>query len=211
MDSTLEDRVSGQEIELIIDRDGYKEFRLKSNHNLHNTNGPAIVYPDGSNWFYRDGKLHNLKGPAANWSNGSKEYWVNGRLHRRNEPAVNWPSGTEWIYQYGRLVDLTLEKLIAKGEKPVAKIQGVQAHWINGKQHNPNGPAVIWEDGTVEHWFNGKLHNTTGPAIICPDGYTEFWVTGQQLSKRQFNLRFRSPLSPLYNMAVESHWANVQA
>ena len=32
-------------------------------------------------------------------------------------------------------------------------------HFLDGKKHNENGPAVIWANGHVEYFINGKVHN----------------------------------------------------
>ena len=36
----------------------------------------------------------------------------------------------------------------------------------HGKLHNPNGPAIIWENGDKEWWVNGQLHRIDGPAVV---------------------------------------------
>lgn len=49
----------------------------------------------------------------------------------------------------------------------------------NGDLHKDDGPAVIYQDGTVEFYQNGRLHNLFGPSVIRTDGHKEWWVRGQ--------------------------------
>jgi len=53
----------------------------------------------------------------------------------------------------------------------------------NGLLHNPDGPAMVHEDGTTEWYLNGKLHNANGPARIFPDGSNELWFNGNYQGK----------------------------
>ena len=80
---------------------------------------------------------------------------------------------------------------------------GTQTHYVNGKLHCDNGPAIINYSG--EYWYkngllhrdiepavnmpkrkewysNGKLHNLNGPAVIymSADGKErkEYWING---------------------------------
>jgi hypothetical protein len=68
---------------------------------LHNPNGPAVIYPDGDKWYYINGKRHNPNGPAVVYADGSKAYYINGERHNPNGPAVIWASGVKWYYING--------------------------------------------------------------------------------------------------------------
>ena len=52
--------------------------------NLHRNNDlPAVIWSDGRQWWYQNGKRHrdnNL--PASIYSHGYKEWWVNGGFIR---------------------------------------------------------------------------------------------------------------------------------
>jgi len=50
-------------------------------------------------------------------------------------------------------------------EKLVVYSEEIVIYLVDGKLHNNEGPAVIYNDGTREWWFNGKRHNINGPAI----------------------------------------------
>jgi len=47
---------------------------------FHNPDGPAVVHPDGSKYYYINGKPHNPHGPAMVWADGSKAHYINGEL-----------------------------------------------------------------------------------------------------------------------------------
>lgn len=40
---------------------------------------PAVVYADGTRWWYRDGKIHRDNGPAIIHANGVQEWWQNNQ------------------------------------------------------------------------------------------------------------------------------------
>lgn len=93
---------------------------------LHNLNGPAKIYHDGSVKYYVNGELHRvggpaiishepeayhindkqhrIDGPASICSNGYKAYYVNGKLHRDNGPARVYPNGNEEYWCNGVMV-----------------------------------------------------------------------------------------------------------
>jgi hypothetical protein len=56
------------------------------------------VYPNGSKFWYLNGKLHREDGPAIEWASGGKRWYLNDELHREDGPAIEYPSGTkEWF------------------------------------------------------------------------------------------------------------------
>lgn len=57
--------------------DGIVEYRLY-NGNAHRTNGPAIIFSDGSEIWCNNGKIHREDGPAIVWHDGSREWWIDG-------------------------------------------------------------------------------------------------------------------------------------
>jgi hypothetical protein len=65
---------------------------------LHNENGPAIVFVDGYKAYWINGKLHNPNGPAVVYPNGGKAYLINGERHNPNGPAIVRPNGSKAYY-----------------------------------------------------------------------------------------------------------------
>ena len=57
--------------------DGIERWYL--NDNLHRTDGPAIIYPSGSQWWYLNGNLHRTDGPAIIWPDGTQYWYLNGQ------------------------------------------------------------------------------------------------------------------------------------
>ena len=68
----------------------------------HRTGGPAIVYPDGTVLWHRNGLLHRTDGPAILYPSGTEEWYQNGLRHRLNGPAVVLPNGREFWYIKGQ-------------------------------------------------------------------------------------------------------------
>lgn len=63
---------------------------------IHRVHGPAIIYPDGTQMWYRDGLPHRDGGPAVIMEHA--QYWAQmGELHRVDGPASIWSDGrVEW-------------------------------------------------------------------------------------------------------------------
>lgn len=60
---------------------------------------------------------------------------------------------------------------------------GTKLHYLNDKNHNDNGPAVIYKNGT-KFWFkHGKLHRLDGPAIDAYNGQNSWWYEGKCIGK----------------------------
>jgi hypothetical protein len=51
---------------------------------------PAIIYSNGTQLWYKNGKRHRDNDmPAVIYSNGTQEWYKNGKLHRDNDmPAI---------------------------------------------------------------------------------------------------------------------------
>lgn len=47
---------------------------------LHRLGGPAIIWPDGCEYWFKRGDSHRLDGPAIIRLDGSQEYWVDGKI-----------------------------------------------------------------------------------------------------------------------------------
>ena len=62
----------------ILDAGGifqYERYEIRDrNGQLHRDNGPAVIYPDGTQLWYRNGKRHRDDGPSAVYPDGT-QYW----------------------------------------------------------------------------------------------------------------------------------------
>ena len=56
---------------------------------------------------------------------------------------------------------------------------GDVAHYLNGKIHRVDGPAIENADGDKEWWFHGKRHRRSGPAIEHANGVKGWWFNGK--------------------------------
>lgn len=75
---------------------------------------PAIVYNDGTKWWYDHDKVsRGGDKPAVVWWNGVQEWWVNNERHRDNGPAVIYPDtpdihpelrGVEQYWEHGKMI-----------------------------------------------------------------------------------------------------------
>lgn len=52
---------------------------LNNQDQLHREDGPAIIYPDGTQEWYRNGVLHRGDGPAVVHPDGKEEWYRNGK------------------------------------------------------------------------------------------------------------------------------------
>ncbi len=70
--------------EIIKYRNGDTFYKNKKCQ-FHREKEPAVIYFDGSKFWYKEHEYHRLDGPAVIWSNGNKEYWINNRKMSENE------------------------------------------------------------------------------------------------------------------------------
>jgi hypothetical protein len=84
-------------------KNGYYCVR-NSRGRLHRDDGPAAIYPDGTQCWYQDGGLHRGDGPAIIYPDGTQYWCRNGKRHRDNGPAIIYPDGTQEWYRAGQRV-----------------------------------------------------------------------------------------------------------
>jgi hypothetical protein len=53
-------------------------------------------------WVNRERKRHRSDGPAVVYTNGTTEWWVSGKLHRTDGPAIEYRTGGCIWYVQGR-------------------------------------------------------------------------------------------------------------
>jgi hypothetical protein len=74
----------------------YRKFGIP-----HRTEGPAVVYSNGSHEYHSYGVPHRIGGPARIYVNERVD-WINmGQLHRSDGPAVQYTDGTEFWWFNG--------------------------------------------------------------------------------------------------------------
>ena len=67
-------------------------------------------------------------------------------------------------------------------DQPVRQVDsnGTVYHYLHGKFHRLDGPAIENANGTKEWWVNGERHRADGPAVEQPHGTTEWWLNGKK-------------------------------
>lgn len=105
------------------------QFITREGHTFHQHNGqlhseadaPAVVYADGSQWWYAHGKIHRENAPAIRFANGVEEWWQNGVRHRDGAPAVFFPDSAAIAPEF----------------------RGVRQWWTQGKLVREDVPACV--------------------------------------------------------------------
>jgi len=59
-------------------KDGAYHVRNSSGQ-LHREGGPAVIYPDGMQEWYRNGQYHRDDGPAVIYPDGRRYWYLSGR------------------------------------------------------------------------------------------------------------------------------------
>ena len=92
---------------------------------LHREDGPAVIYANGTCFWYVNGLLHRLNAPAGIYASGTEEWWQHGQLHREDGPAVVFPDGGCSWYIHGIRKTETEVRLLSQtttaGQPPFTK------------------------------------------------------------------------------------------
>ena len=75
-----------------VDDDGTRRY-YNSAGQLHRTDGPAVIWSDGTKYWYQNNHLHRTDGPAIEYANGAKMWFQNGVRHRTDGPAIERREG----------------------------------------------------------------------------------------------------------------------
>lgn len=155
------------------------------NGQLHRVDGPSVIGPDGTKRWYQNGRFHRLDGPAIKNADGHEEWLVDGKLHRDDGPAVDYAEDAEWVV-YGLVSNLPCRR---------------REWWVDGVLHRVSGPAREWENKSEKNeiyksceWYqNGLKHRLDGPAIIGIDGSEEWYLFGK-VTSQEINGKFEKML-----------------
>ena len=77
-----------------------------------------IIDEDGNQlWYNEHGRFHRSDGPAVIYSDGDQHWYFNGKRHRTDGPAIIYPNGTQLWYIYGnRLTEAEYYDIIQSEE-----------------------------------------------------------------------------------------------
>lgn len=102
-----------------------------------------------------------------------KEIIVNGSeytiINEENVSSIDNPKLVDYYYDFEGQETFTG---VVKDE------YGTIAHYVNGKLHQDNGPAVEWSNGNKAWYTNNKLHREDGAAIEHTSGYKQWFFDG---------------------------------
>jgi hypothetical protein len=73
--------------------------------------------------------------------------------------------------------------------KLILERDGFEVYGINENgPHHETEPALKAPDGTLYHYLNGKKHNPKGPAVIHENGNTEWYIKGDRLNDEEVEI-----------------------
>jgi hypothetical protein len=72
-----------------------------------------------------------------------------------------------------------MSKITGVGVEVVVDWGGSELHYLDGKLHREDEPAVTLPNGTEFYFLHNKLHREDGPAVTCPGRYEEYWLNGR--------------------------------
>jgi hypothetical protein len=114
------------------------ELHLNEDGVLHRLDGPAVVFTDGSEKWYKNGELHRDDGPAWSSPNGTKEWFKEGNRHRIGGPALICPKEFSAWYE---------NNVLHRIDGPAYMFSnGQKAWWIKGTHLTAGSPQDLkWE------------------------------------------------------------------
>jgi hypothetical protein len=146
------------------------------NNLLHREDGPAVINEFGIEVWYFEGNLHNENGPSYTDNHGNKEWFIHGYCEDRgSQPNVSWKTGQK---QWRKTFDIYDDEEGSDVEGEVSTDHPDRIHVI----HRENGPAIIYEDGSVEYKRNGKTHRDDGPAIMDVNAGNQWYLDGKKVN-----------------------------
>ena len=96
-DFTDSDRKNNERMTEKIIQNGYAIHKLDESGNNHCVDGPAVIWPGGTNEWWLNGKRHRVDGPAYE-AEEYKAWYLNGLLHREDGPAIEeYHQKTWWL------------------------------------------------------------------------------------------------------------------
>jgi len=81
-------------------------YKICLHHQPHNYDGLAIIFPNGAQYWYKEGKYHREGDqPAIIFSNGNQLWYKEGKYHREgDQPAIIYANGDQEWWKEGRRI-----------------------------------------------------------------------------------------------------------
>lgn len=164
-----------------IERGG-RRICYKLDGQAHRTDGPAMIWKDGTEFWYKNGKKHRTS--------------VNG-IHVCDGPAVTYRNNYKVYYEGDNKYKLDNKTGI---KSIIIFNDGDEEWWQNGKLHRASvngicacdGPARIIDKDTKFWYNNDKLHRIDGPAVINKKD-RDFWEEYASCYRVFGNMRIDGP------------------
>ncbi len=96
----------------------------------------------------------------------------------------------------------------------IKKNKNSEKHYLNGKLHRVDGPAVTFNNGTQKWFIEGKLHREDGPAII--EGSTvkyykeRYFIHGKEMYPESLEAFLCMKQGVFKKNDVEQHYLNYE-
>ena len=84
MEDTASDVFIQLKYRIVVDKDGTRCY-YNAVGQLHNEDGPAVILPTGSEFWYYNGQRHRENGPAIEWHDGTKEWHIFGKRYTEDK------------------------------------------------------------------------------------------------------------------------------
>ena len=110
--------------------DNHSMAWYNENKKLHRVDAPAVMFENGDELWYYEGKRHREDGPAVKLY-GKVEYHIHGELHREDGPAMLYADGSEYWFLHGKRHNLNGPAVIIKNPEH-------KEYWIHGVQYSEN-------------------------------------------------------------------------
>jgi len=166
----------GGDLPAIVSPDGV-EYWFKDGQQHREGDKPAYIHPNGSLTWYKNNLRHRDGDKPARvftMSNGKKNltWYKNGKIHRDGDkPAMIGCEGMYW-YRDGRIH--------RDGDEPaIIRSNGTREWYKDGCLHRDSDdrPAYMGFDGTLIWYRNGSYHREGDkPAVILPDGTLKWYM-----------------------------------
>jgi len=123
-------------------------YRHGERHRLNNS--PAVVFRNGDQHWFLNGKLHRMGDPAVILANGDQHWFQYNVQHRIDGPAMVLANGDQHWFLNG--------KLHRMGKPARIYASGLIEYWLNGKCCKVCGPAAVDLNGRIEYWLKDEKH-----------------------------------------------------
>ena len=167
-----------------------------------------IILDDGTIFWFRNNTLHRKHGPAVIYPDGTQEWWFQGRRHHPELFAITDLYGKKIKIRNGKIIlkywdDNTDDMVFQKFDKsiidciertpktlmsiPIKKLLLPHVETIDsdekdtvkifkyGMAHSDIGPAELKKNGTSVYFRYGLKHCEHSPAIIDTITNSEYW------------------------------------